>query len=81
MNTVDAFQGKECEVVVISTVRSNSRGTVGFLNDHRRLNVAITRARRGLIIVGNEGTLRHDRTWDAWLTWAHDQRVVVYDVG
>ena len=48
LNTVDAFQGKECEVVVISTVRSNYGGRVGFLADHRRLNVAITRARRGL---------------------------------
>ena len=80
MNTVDAFQGKECEVVVISAVRSNSRGSVGFLSDHRRLNVAITRARRGLIIVGHEPTLRNDRTWDAWLTWAHNEHVIAYDI-
>ena len=49
---MDAFQGKECEVVVISSVRSNQRGAVGFLKDARRLNVALTRGRRGLVVVG-----------------------------
>lgn len=62
LNTVDAFQGKECEVVVISSVRSNQRGAVGFLKDARRLNVALTRGRRGLVVVGHPQTLSHVRS-------------------
>lgn len=57
INTVDAFQGQERDVIVISLVRSNSRGEVGFLGDIRRTNVAMTRARKKLIIVGDSATL------------------------
>lgn len=60
INTVDAFQGQECDVIVLSMVRSNDHGTIGFLGDLRRMNVAITRARYKVIIVGNANTLcRH----------------------
>lgn len=76
---MDAFQGKECEVVVITTVRANERGAVGFLNDRRRLNVAITRARRGLVVVGHPQTLQHDPTWCAWLQWARAEGVVMHE--
>lgn len=58
VNTVDGFQGREKRVVLLSTVRSNERGQIGFLTDQRRLNVALTRARDALIVVGNEQTLR-----------------------
>ncbi|HIP93244.1 MAG TPA: IGHMBP2 family helicase [Desulfurobacteriaceae bacterium] len=57
VNTVDGFQGKEKEVILISFVRSNSKGELGFLEDLRRLNVAITRPKRKLIMVGNKETL------------------------
>jgi len=60
VNTVDGFQGREKEAVVISLVRSNPRGEVGFLAEPRRLNVAITRARRHLAVVGDTDTLRHN---------------------
>jgi predicted DNA helicase len=60
VNTVDGFQGREKEVILISFVRSNDRGQVGFLKEKRRINVAITRARRHVLFVGNFGTLRHD---------------------
>lgn len=57
INTVDAFQGQERDVIAISFVRSNERGEVGFLSDIRRTNVAMTRARKKLILVGDSATL------------------------
>ena len=67
VHTVDGYQGREKEVILFSCVRSNDEGNVGFLADSRRLNVALTRARRGLIVVGDPDTLRSDETWSAWL--------------
>ena len=57
IDTVDGFQGREKEVVLLTMVRSNSMGEIGFLADTRRTNVAMTRARRKLIIVGDSSTL------------------------
>ncbi|MCR5151912.1 MAG: AAA family ATPase [Prevotella sp.] len=57
INTVDGFQGQERDIIVISLVRSNEEGQIGFLNDLRRMNVAITRARMKLIILGDVKTL------------------------
>lgn len=56
-NTVDGFQGQERDVIILSLVRSNDEGQIGFLRDLRRMNVAITRARMKLIILGSVGTL------------------------
>ena len=56
--TVDSFQGSECDVVILSFVRSNARGSVGFLEDFQRLNVALTRAKHLLICVGCARTLQ-----------------------
>jgi superfamily I DNA and/or RNA helicase len=60
VDTIDSFQGQEADVVYISLVRSNERQELGFLKDYRRLNVALTRARRGLFIVGDSATLASD---------------------
>ena len=57
VNTVDGFQGQERDVIIISLVRSNEEGQIGFLCDLRRMNVAITRARMKLIILGDHGTM------------------------
>ncbi len=57
INTVDGFQGQERDVILISLVRANEDGQIGFLNDLRRMNVAITRARMKLIILGDASTL------------------------
>ena len=59
VNTVDGFQGQERDIIMISLVRSNEHGQIGFLSDLRRMNVAMTRARMKLIIFGNEATLSH----------------------
>jgi superfamily I DNA and/or RNA helicase len=59
VNTVDGFQGQERDVILISLVRANDEGQIGFLRDLRRMNVAITRARMKLIILGNASTLTH----------------------
>jgi superfamily I DNA and/or RNA helicase len=60
VDTVDGFQGREKEAVVILLVRSNSKGEIGFLSDTRRMNVALTRARRKLIVIGDSATIgRH----------------------
>ena len=60
INTIDSFQGQERDVIIISLVRANDHGQIGFLSDLRRMNVAMTRARMKLIIIGNAQTLcRH----------------------
>ena len=60
IDSVDAFQGREKEAVVISMVRSNAEGEIGFLGDTRRTNVALTRARRKLVVIGDSATLSSD---------------------
>ena len=63
MNTVDGFQGKEKDYIIISCVRANEQQGIGFLSDFRRLNVAITRARYGVFIIGHSPTLQRNELW------------------
>lgn len=57
VNTIDGFQGREKDVIIVSLVRSNERQEIGFLSDVRRMNVALTRARKVLIVIGDSATL------------------------
>lgn len=63
IDTVDGFQGREKEVVILSLVRSNQENNIGFLEDVRRLNVSLTRAKRKLIIVGDSSTVKTHETY------------------
>jgi superfamily I DNA and/or RNA helicase len=60
INSIDSFQGREKDVVILSMVRSNSEGVVGFLGEMRRINVAMTRAKKQLVIIGDSETLSRD---------------------
>ncbi len=69
INTVDAFQGQERDVIAISLVRSNDKGEVGFLGDIRRTNVALTRARKKLMVIGDSATLGSHPFYLQWLEY------------
>ena len=73
IDTVDGFQGREKEAVLISLVRSNSQGEVGFLGDTRRMNVAMTRAKRKLIVIGDGSTLGRNAFFKKWIEHTENQ--------
>ena len=77
VKTVDGFQGREKEIIIISTVRSNPHGNIGFLKDLRRLNVAITRAKRKLIIIGNANTLITNPTYARLIEFVESENLLV----
>lgn len=83
IGTVDGMQGREKDAVIISLVRSNDKREVGFLKEKRRMNVAMTRAKRHLCIVGDSSTVKHGSTylkkWLAWLEANADVRFAEFD--
>ena len=69
-STIDSFQGQEMHTIIISLVRSNEKGQVGFLSDHRRINVAMTRAKEQLIIIGDSATLCSDSFFSSLIEYS-----------
>ena len=69
ISTIDSFQGQEHPVVLLSLVRSNDEGQIGFLKDYRRMNVAITRAQEKLVVIGDSATIGTDAFFKAFLEY------------
>ena len=69
IQTIDGFQGQERDVIYISLVRSNTKSEIGFLTDYRRMNVAMTRARMKLVVIGDSGTIGNDKFYKEFLEY------------
>merc|ERR1712190_618496 len=81
VDTVDGYQGMEQGLVLFSATRNNESRALGFLADQRRMNVMLTRAKQGLVVLGNSDTLRHSDTiqsrWPSWLDWVEERGAVL----
>ncbi|WP_116106399.1 AAA domain-containing protein [Lewinella sp. IMCC34191] len=73
VNTIDGFQGRERAVVYLSLVRSNTRAEIGFLSDYRRMNVALTRAKLQLVVIGDSATIGNDPFFGGFLDYVERQ--------
>lgn len=78
INNVDGFQGREKDFIIVSLVRSNAHQGIGFVGDKRRMNVTLTRAKHGLIIIGNSSTLYKNSMWESLLNW-YDSRGQIFE--
>jgi len=72
VNTIDSFQGQERDIIYISLVRSNDDGKIGFLSDTRRMNVAMTRARKKLVIIGDSATISGNKFYSSFLDYVNE---------
>ncbi len=69
ISTIDSFQGQEQHTIILSLVRSNDTGEIGFLKDYRRMNVAITRAKENLFVIGDSATIGGDSFYHSFLSY------------
>jgi ATP-dependent RNA/DNA helicase IGHMBP2 len=72
VNTIDSFQGQERDIVYISLTRSNAEGTIGFLSDIRRMNVAMTRARKKLVVIGDSATMASSDFYEEFINYTQE---------
>ena len=77
VDTVDGFQGMEKDLIIFSFVRSNESGKIGFVNDLRRINVILTRAKRGLVIIGNKKNMERSDIWRKWLKFVDENGLYI----
>ncbi|HRH50704.1 MAG TPA: AAA domain-containing protein [Panacibacter sp.] len=75
ISTIDSFQGQEKETIILSLVRSNDDGDIGFLKDYRRMNVAITRAKEKLYVIGDSATIGADAFYNSFLSYIEQHGV------
>ena len=75
VDTIDGFQGQERDIIVISLVRSNPKGEIGFLGDTRRMNVALTRAKRKLVVIGDSATISSHPFYRNFLQYVEDHSI------
>lgn len=75
VSTIDSFQGQEQETIIISLVRSNDEGIIGFLSDYRRMNVAMTRAKQKLIVIGDSATIGNDPFYKKFMEYVEKEGV------
>lgn len=73
ISTIDSFQGQEMPIIILSLVRSNDKSIIGFLKDYRRMNVAITRAREQLIVIGDSATIGANAFYKSFLEYVEQQ--------
>ncbi|OQR89917.1 hypothetical protein THRCLA_09515 [Thraustotheca clavata] len=78
INTVDGYQGREKDIIILSTVRADPKKGVGFLNDIRRMNVALTRAKYACYVIGSEAALKSSKPWRALLDHARNAACMVH---
>ena len=76
VSTIDGFQGQECDIIIFSCVRSNNQNKIGFLNDYRRLNVAMTRAKHHLFVICDCKLLKSDNHWFNLITYSENNQII-----
>ena len=80
--TVDSFQGHEKNFILFSTVRNNRENKIGFVSDARRMNVALTRAKNGLVLIGSDKTLQAGSPlWNDYISYLRDKKLIFEDLG
>jgi predicted DNA helicase len=72
VKTVDGFQGQEKDIIYISLVRSNDRGEIGFLSDTRRMNVALTRAKKKMVVIGDSATISSNEFYEKFVSFTQE---------
>ncbi|EDR24206.1 splicing endonuclease positive effector sen1, putative [Entamoeba dispar SAW760] len=78
VNTIDGFQGREMDIIIFSCVRSSQiKPSIGFLSDIRRMNVALTRAKNALWVIGNSNTLCTNKTWKQYIEWLKEKDLII----
>jgi predicted DNA helicase len=79
VNTIDGFQGREKNIIIMSLTRSNERGEIGFLKDLRRLNVALTRAIFELIVIGNPKSISNEPTYERFISYVKENGLYIQE--